>query len=127
MQLQLVGELIGMFVDRILRKVFPNETGAARLQQVGLFTLIFALEQKGERVTTGLLAELTGQSPSAVYKQLEKLERVNVISRKRAATETGRGFVYLLSIKHNKKTKELIEAISQPLSARAASARERAP
>jgi predicted transcriptional regulator len=128
MQLQLVGELIGMFVDRILGKVFPNETGAARLQQVGLFTLIFSLEQKGQRVTTGLLAELTGQSPSAVYKQLEKLERVNVISRKKTTTETGRGFVYLLSIKHNKKTKELIEAISRPLSARAASARnQRAP
>jgi predicted transcriptional regulator len=113
MQLQLVGELVGMFVDRIIGKVFPNETGAARLQQIGLFTLIFVLEQKGERVTTGLLAERTGQSPSAVYKQLEKLERVNVIARRKAKTQHGRGFVYHLSIKYNAKTKRLIQAIEQ--------------
>jgi hypothetical protein len=30
--------IIRMFVERILDEVFPDETGAARLQQIGLFT-----------------------------------------------------------------------------------------
>jgi len=39
MQPTLVGKLIGMFVDRIISEVLAGETGAACLQQVGLFTL----------------------------------------------------------------------------------------
>src|SRR6266853_202715 len=100
MQLQLVRKLVGMFVDRILSEVFPDETGAARLQQVGLFTLIFVLEQRGETVTAARLAELTGQSPSAVYKQLEKLEKVDVIERRKVPNKLGRSFVFHLWIKH---------------------------
>ena len=111
MQLELMGKLIGMFVDRILDEVFPDETGAARLQQIGLFTLIFVLEQRGETVTSTRLAELTGQSPSAVYKQLDKLDDIEVISRKRITKKGRRGFTYVLSIRHNAKTKRLIEAM----------------
>ena len=113
MQPTLVGKLIGMFVDRIISEVFANETGAARLQQVGLFTLIFVLEQRGEAVTAARVAELTGQSLSAVYKQLEKLETVDVIERRKASNKLGRSYVYQLWIKHNNKTKRLIEAIGK--------------
>jgi hypothetical protein len=42
----LAGKLIGMFVDQIISEVFADETGAARLQQVGLFTLIFVSRTK---------------------------------------------------------------------------------
>src|SRR5258707_10999363 len=101
MQLKFVGKLVGMFVDRILDEVFPSETGAARLQQVGLFTLIFVLEQRGETVTSTRLIELTGQARSAVYKQLDKLEAVDIIERKKAPNKQGRSYVYHLSIKHN--------------------------
>jgi len=111
MQLELIGKLIGMFVDKILDEVFPNETGAARLQQIGLFTLIFVLEQRGETVTSTRLAELTGQSPSAVYKQLDKLDEIEVISRKKVTEKGRRGFSYVLSIKQNAKTKKLIRAL----------------
>ena len=113
MQPTLVGKLIGMFVDRIISEVFANETGAARLQQVGLFTLIFVLEQRGETVTAARLAELTGQSLSAVYKQLEKLETVDVIERRKASNKLGRSYVYQLWIKHNDKTKRLITAVGK--------------
>ena len=113
MQLQLLRKLVGMYVDRIIGEVFPAETGAARLQQVGLFTLIFVLEENGEAVTSSRLAELTGQSLSAVYKQLEKLERVNVIARKKKPAKHGRGYVYHLSIKHNEKTRRLMEALEK--------------
>jgi transcription initiation factor IIE alpha subunit len=124
MQLELLGKLIGMYVDKILDDVFPDETGAARLQQIGLFTLIFVLEQRGETVTSARLAELTGQSPSAVYKQLEKLDQIEAISRKKQTYEHRRGFTYVLSIKYNEKTKRLIEALDIP-SGRKASARQK--
>jgi predicted transcriptional regulator len=127
MQLQLLGKLIGMFVDRILDDVFPGETGAARLQQIGLFTLIFVLEQRDETVTVARLAELTGQSRSAVYKQLEKLAQVEVIARKKQTYEHRRGFTYVLSIKYNDKTKRLIEALDISSSTKASAARRRRP
>jgi transcription initiation factor IIE alpha subunit len=125
MQLELLGRLIGMFVDRILDDVFPEETGAARLQQIGLFTLIFVLEQRGETVTTARLAELTGQSPSAVYKQLDKLDRSDVIARKKETHKHRRGFTYVLSIKYNDKTKRLIEALDIPSGTKTSAGRGR--
>ncbi len=102
-----------MFVDRILEEVLPEETGAARLQQLGLFTLIFVLEQRGEAVTSTRLVELTGQARSSLYKQLDKLEKVDIITRTKATNNKGRSFVYLLSIKHNDKTKRLIAALGK--------------
>jgi predicted transcriptional regulator len=126
MQLELLGKLIGMFVDKILDDVFPDETGAARLQQIGLFTLIFVLEQRGETVTVARLAELTGQSPSAVYKQLEKLEDVKVIARKKITQKGRRGFTYVLSIRYNDKTRRLIEALDMPARAKADARQRRA-
>jgi hypothetical protein len=40
MQPDLARDLMLMFVERILDEVFPGETGASRLQQVGLFTIM---------------------------------------------------------------------------------------
>jgi predicted transcriptional regulator len=113
MQLQFVGKLVGMFVSRIVGNVFPNETGAARLQQVGLFTLIFTLEQDGKPVTAQRLAKLSGQSVSKVHLQLQKLLKVNVIKRTPALNRHGRGQVFHFSIKHTAKTKRLIKAIEK--------------
>lgn len=124
MQLPLVGKLVGMFVDRILGETFPDETGAARLQQVGLFTLIFVLEQQGETATVPRLVELTGQSSSAIYIQLEKLLKVDVIERKRMPNKRGRSYVYHLSIRHNEKTKRLIEAIAKSSATRSGAGRK---
>ena len=53
-----------MLVERILAEALPGETGAARLQQVGLFTLIFMLQSDDEPVTASRLAAMTG-NPSA--------------------------------------------------------------
>ena len=113
MQLEFVRKLIGMFVGRIVGKVFPNETGAARLQQIGLFTLIFTLEQDGQPVTAQRLAEVSGQSSSKVHLQLQKLLKVNVIERTPALNRHGRGQIFHFSIKHTAKTKQLIKAIEQ--------------
>ena len=111
MQLPLVRKLMGMFVERIVSEIIPNETGAARLQQLGLFLLIFVLEENGTPVTAARLAEISGQKVSAVQKQLLKLEKVDVIERRQVVTKSGRGRAYHLFIKHNDKTKKLMKAI----------------
>jgi len=113
MQLALVRELVGMYVARIVDEIIPGETGAARLQQIGLFTLIFVLEQNGEPITADRLVEITHQSKSAVQKQLQKLEDVDVIERRQALNKSGRGRAFHLFIKHNEKTKKLIKALGK--------------
>ena len=42
-----------MLVARIIDEAVPKETAAARLHQVGLFTLIFMLQGEEEPVTAG--------------------------------------------------------------------------
>ena len=43
--------------------------------------------------------------------ELDKLEEVDVIARKKQTYEHRRGFTYVLSIKYNDKTRRLIEAL----------------
>ena len=115
MQLESVRQLVRMFIERIIGETFPGETGAARLQQLGLFVLIFAYESEGKPVTATLLSQLTGQSRNRVYKQLEKLDEVGIIQRTEILSPHGRGRTYQLSIKHNEKTKRLLEAIADSI------------
>jgi DNA-binding transcriptional ArsR family regulator len=119
MQLELVRRLIRMLIERIVRETFPGETGAARLQQLGLFVLIFAYESEAEPVTATLLSELTGQSRNRVYKQLEKLDEVGIIQKTEILSKHGRGRTYKLTIKHNEKTKRLLEAIGDSVPTKA--------
>ncbi len=125
MQLELVRQLVRMFIERIIRETFPGETGAARLQQLGLFVLIFAYEIEAEPVTATLLSELTGQSRNRVYKQLEKLDEVGIIQKTEILSKHGRGRTYKLSIKHNERTKRLLEAIGDSVPTKAKSTRKR--
>jgi predicted transcriptional regulator len=125
MQLELARRLIRMFTERIIRETFSGETGAARLQQLGLFVLIFAYESEGEPVTATFLSELTGQSRNRVYKQLEKLDEIGIIQRTEILSRHGRGRTYQLSIKHNEKTKRLIEAIGDSIPTKTKTARKR--
>ncbi len=125
MQLELVRQLIRMFIDRIVRETFAGETGAARLQQLGLFVLIFAYENDEEPVTATRLSELTGQSRNRVYKQLEKLDEVGIIRRTEILSRHGRGRTFKLSIRHNEKTKRLIAAIGDSIPIKAKTARKK--
>jgi predicted transcriptional regulator len=113
MQLELVRKLVGMFVERIVSEIFPDETGAARLQQVGLFTLIFVLDDNSVPVTAARLASITGQSVSQVQKQLQKLLKVGVIERKKALNVRGRGQAFHLKVKYTDKTKRLLDAMGK--------------
>ena len=102
-----------MLVERILAEVLPDETGAARLQQVGLFTLIYMLEGDEEPVTATRIARMTGQSVGEIGLQLKKLEQVELVERKRILNKQGRGRAFALSIKHTPKTKRLLAAIDK--------------
>jgi predicted transcriptional regulator len=113
MQPNISQQLIHMLVERILAKVFPKETGAARLQQVGLFTLIYMLQNDEQPVTASRLTEMTGQTGGQVGLQLKKLVDVGLVERKKILNKQGRGYAFHLTIKHTAKTKRLLDAIEK--------------
>jgi DNA-binding transcriptional regulator GbsR (MarR family) len=88
MQLDPNRQLIRMFVQRILDEIFPDETGAARLQQVGLFTLIYMLQDDEKPVTAARLSEMTGQSESQIHHQLQKLMKLKLVGRTKITNST---------------------------------------
>src|ERR1043166_6504271 len=98
-------KVIRMLVERILAKTFPKETGAARLQQVGLFTLIYMLQGDKEPVTVSLLTRMTGQGDAQIIRQLRKLIDVGLVERTQILNRQGRGRAFALSIKHTPKTR----------------------
>lgn len=102
-----------MLVERILEKVFPDETGAARLQQVGLFTLIYLLQDDKEPVTASRLSAMTGQTVTQVGNQLQKLVSINLVERAKILNKQGRGYAWHLSISGNPKSRKLAKAIDK--------------
>ncbi len=106
-------ELIRMLVARIIEKAFPNETPAARLQQVGLFTLIYMLEGEEEPVTAARLAEMTGLADAQVIRHVQKLIKRDLVERTKILNKQGRGRAFALSIKHTPQTRRLLGAINR--------------
>jgi DNA-binding transcriptional ArsR family regulator len=113
MQANPAQQLIRMLVERILAEALPDESGAARLQQVGLFTLIYMLQGDDEPVTASRLARMTGQSVGEIGVQLKKLLKVELVERKKILNRQGRGRAFHLSIKDTPKTKRLLGAIDK--------------
>ncbi len=113
MQVDRSRELIRMFVERIIDKAFPEETAAARLQQVGLFTLIYMLEGEEEPVTAARLARITGLADAQVITHLHKLIARKLIKRAKITNKQSRGRAFQLSINHTKETQRLADAIAK--------------
>ena len=107
-----------MHIERILAKVFPHESGAARLQQVGLFTLIYVLQTDKQVVTARLLSRMTGQSEGEVSLQVRKLIELGLVKRTQILNKQGRGRAYKLTIKPNEQTKRLTKAIDKAAAGR---------
>ncbi len=105
--------LIRMFVERIVKETFPDETAAARLQQVGLFTWIYLLQGEDEPVTAARLSQITGLDDGQIFRLLRKLMDRNLIERIKILAKHGRGRAFSLVIKHNAKTKRLLAAIDK--------------
>lgn len=111
MQLDLSRKLIRMFVERIIDEIFPKETSAARLQQVGLFTLIYMLQGEREPVTAARLAAMTGMADAQIIRLVRKLIAIGLVERTKILNKQGRGRAFQLTIKHTKQTKRLAAAI----------------
>lgn len=109
-------ELLWMFVERIVDEIFSKETGASRLQQIGLFTLIYVM-QRQPPVTAARVAEVTRQSQSQIHRQLKKLLKLKLIKRKKIRNRQGRGHAFELTISYTAKAKRLIAAIGSGASA----------
>jgi len=103
-----------MFLERILRNAFPGESGAARLQQLGLFTLIYLMQGDEEPVTARRLAEVTEQSDGDVSRRIKKLLALDLIERSPIGNpQGGRGQAYKITIKESPETKRLIKKINE--------------
>lgn len=113
MQQKSTRQEIRMLVERILQEVFPRETGGARLQQVGIFTLIYMLQGDDEPVTQRRVAMMTGQSEGTVGHQLKKLFKVGIVERTKILNKQGRGYAWHLSISDNPKARRLASAIEK--------------
>ncbi len=113
MQAESARKEIRMRVERILKKALPKESGAARLQQVGLFTLIYMLQGDDEPVTARRLALMTGQSEGNIGNQLKKLFDIQVIDRTQILNKQGRGLAWQLSISDSSNSRQLVKAIEK--------------
>ncbi len=111
MQPNLSRKVIRMLVERILQKALPKESGAARLQQIGLFTLIYMLQGEKEPVTVSRLSKITAQGDAQINKHLRKLLDEELVERTQIRNKQGRGRAFQLSIKHTPKTRRLLPAI----------------
>jgi predicted transcriptional regulator len=111
-------KLLRMFVERIVNEIFPQETGALRMQQIGLFTLIYVLHGDDEPVTASRIAAMTGQSSGQIHRQLQKLLKLELIDRAKIRNKQGRGHAYALTIRDTKQTRRLAKAIAKAAAAR---------
>ena len=105
--------VIRMFVERIIAKAFPEETAAARLQQIGLFTLIYMLEEDAEPTTAARLAAMTGLADAQVIRQVRKLVARGLVERTKILNRQGRGRAFRLTIKHGAKTRRLLQGLDK--------------
>ena len=114
--------LLRMLVEQILAQTFPDETPAARVQQIGVFTVIFMLQGEEEPVTAARVAAVTGLAQSQVHRHLSKLLEIGLVERTAITSPHGRGRAWHLSIKHTPESERLAQAL---LAAGEASARKR--
>jgi|ERR1043165_1501804 predicted transcriptional regulator len=114
MQVELSRQRLRMFIERIVNKAFAGETGALRMQQIGLFTLIYVLQGDEEQpVTASRIAAMMGQTNGQVHRQLQKLLDRDLIKREQIRNREGRGHAYKLTINDTPETRRLAKAIAK--------------
>ncbi|MFL5072954.1 MAG: hypothetical protein ACJ8D9_25490 [Xanthobacteraceae bacterium] len=107
-----------MRLERILEKAFPKESSAARLQQVGLFTLIYLMQADKADVTARRISHMTGQSEGELSHLVQKLVDRDLITKEQITNKQGRGRAFKLTVKDNAETKRLTKAIDKAAGAR---------
>lgn len=114
MQVELSRQRLRMFIERIVNEVFAKETGALRMQQIGLFTLIYVLQgNEEEPVTASRIAAMMGQTSGQVHRQLQKLLDRKLINREQIRNKQGRGHAFKLTINDTPETRRLARAITK--------------
>jgi DNA-binding MarR family transcriptional regulator len=103
--------VLRMQIERILAEVFPDETGAARTQQVGIFAMIFMLQGDQRPVTAARLAAMTGLQSGQVQRHLKKLLDIGLVERTAITSPHGRGRAWHLTIRHTPETAKLVKAL----------------
>src|SRR5437588_1971086 len=126
MQAELSRQRLRMFIERIVNKIFAKETGALRMQQIGLFTLIYVLQDDEKPVTASRIAAMMHQSNGQVHRQLRKLLDRKLVKRERVRNKQGRGHAYKLTINDTAETRKLTRAIAAPGTGRRAGKAKRA-
>lgn len=113
MQVELSRQRLRMFIERIVKKASRDESGALRMQQIGLFTLIYVLQGDEEPVTASRLAAMVDQTSGQVHRQLQKLLDLKLVKRQRIRNRQGRGHAYKLTINDSPETRRLARAITK--------------
>src|ERR1051325_1817717 len=113
MQVELSRQRLRMLIERIVNKVFAGETGALRMQQIGLFTLIYVLQDDEEPVTASRIATMMGQTNGQVHRQLQRLLDRGLIKREQIRNKQGRGHAFKLTINDTPETRRLAKAIAK--------------
>jgi predicted ArsR family transcriptional regulator len=96
----MLSRVVGRLIEPILADAGPTETAAARMQQIGVLTVILALEDDESPVTAARVAAVTGLAQSHVHKHLQKLVGIGIVERTAIRTPHGRGRAWRLSINH---------------------------
>ena len=125
MQVELSRQRLRMFIERIVKKAFVKETGALRMQQIGLFTLIYVLQNDEEPVTASRLAAMMDESSGQIHRQLQKLLDLKLIKRERIRNRQGRGHAYKLTINDTAATRKLAKAIVDASGAKSTGGRKK--
>jgi predicted transcriptional regulator len=102
-----------MLTERIMENIFLDESGAARLQQAGLFLLIYVLQGDDEPVTASRLERITQQSDAQIIRQVNKLIKIGLVEKTQILNKQGRGRAFHLSIKDSARSRRLTKAIDK--------------
>src|SRR5262245_7265850 len=102
-----------IYLQRILDTAFARQTGAARVQLLGLFTLIYLLQSDKADVTARRLSLMRGQPQGHVGNQVKKLVALDLIERTQVPNKQGRGRAFKLTIKHGAPARRLTKAIDK--------------
>lgn len=103
--------LIWHLVKQIVENAFPEETAAARLQQVAVLLTINALQNLEEPLTTQRLGEIYGLNASQTHKLVTRLVERGLVERKQVHNRLGRGHAFALQLVETQELKELREAM----------------
>jgi predicted transcriptional regulator len=113
MQLPTANKKLRMLTEKIMEEISPGESGAARLQQAGLFLLIYVLQGDSEPVTVSRLERITKQSDAQIIKQVNKLVKIGIVEKTQILNKQGRGRAFHLSIKDGAKSRRVVQAIEK--------------